>query len=78
MIAPTPLSIVALPRNVRAGLSAATAVTHGTEVGEPTVLAAGPSLPAEVATNTPASEAPRKATSTGSIEVGRARRRSSS
>src|SRR3954447_25157325 len=54
-IVPTPASIVALPESVRAGWSATAAVTGGAEVGVPTVLAVGPSLPAEVATNTPAS-----------------------
>src|SRR4051794_14114598 len=51
----------AVAANVRAGLSAATEVSHGTVVGVPTVLAPGPLLPAELATNTPASEAPRNA-----------------
>src|SRR3954453_2137752 len=67
LIVPTPLLIVALPENVRAALSAATAVTHGAEVGVPTLLGVGPSLPAEVATKTPASDAPRKVISTGSM-----------
>src|SRR4051795_3582939 len=65
VIVPTPLLIVALPVNVRASLAAATEVSHGAEVGVPTVPGAGPSLPAELATKTPASEANRKATSTG-------------
>src|SRR5439155_18995566 len=59
--------IVALAWKVRAAFSAPTDVSHGTVVGVPTVPASGPSLPAELATNTPASEAPRKANSTGSM-----------
>src|SRR3954451_2502861 len=61
--------IVAVAVNARASVSAPTVVSHGTEAGEPTVEAPGPELPAELATNTPASEAPRKATSSGPITV---------
>src|SRR5947209_11419002 len=67
LIVPTPPEIVAVAAKVRASFSAATVVTQGAAAGVPIVPAAGPSLPAEVATNTPASEAPRKATSTGSM-----------
>lgn len=56
--------MVAVDSKVRARLEAATEVSHGTPLGDPTVPGAGPALPAELATNTPASEAPRNATST--------------
>src|SRR3954453_14904093 len=69
-IAPTPLLTVAAPSKVRAALSAATDVTHGAAVGVPRVPGPGPSLPAELATKTPASDAPRKEISTGSMSVG--------
>src|SRR3954454_10369486 len=59
--------IVALLSTARAGMSAPTEFSHGTVVGLPTVDGSGPSLPAEFATNTPASEAPRKANETGSM-----------
>ncbi len=55
--------------NVRASDAAATVVSHGTAAGEPTVDSPGPALPAEFATNTPASEAPRNATSVGPISA---------
>src|SRR5213592_1228303 len=58
---------VAVASKDRAGLSAPTEVIQGTAVGVPTVPGSGPSLPAELATKTPASEAPRKANSTGSM-----------
>src|SRR3954451_17200346 len=45
----------------RCSVSAPTVGSHGTEAGEPTVPTPGPALPAELATNTPASDAPRKA-----------------
>src|SRR4051812_28004740 len=57
--------IVAVELNWRVSVSAPTVVSHGTEAGEPTVPTPGPELPAELATNTPASEAPRKACSSG-------------
>ena len=50
--------------NARRNVDAATVVTHG--AGWSSVLAPGPLLPAELATNTPAFEAPRKAFATGS------------
>src|SRR4051812_49362928 len=46
--------IVTVETNERYVVSAATAVVQGTLDGAPTVLAPGPALPAEVATNTPA------------------------
>ena len=52
---------VTVEMNARASVLAPTVVSHGTEAGEPTVPAPGPLLPAELATKTPASEAPRKA-----------------
>ena len=51
--------------NVRPSVVAATDVTQGTPVGDPIVPALGPSLPAALATNTPAAAAPRNARSTG-------------
>src|SRR4051794_30229880 len=47
---------VTLAVNARCSVSAPTVVSHGTEAGEPTVLAPAPALPAELATNTPASD----------------------
>jgi hypothetical protein len=61
--------MVVVAPNEREVESAPTAVSHGAEAGVPTVLASGPALPAELATNTPASEAPRKATESGSMTV---------
>ena len=48
-------------------MPAATVVTHGLLCA--TVVAPGPLLPAEVATKTPASAAPKNAISTGSTEL---------
>src|SRR6478736_5513105 len=50
---------VTVEMKARASVLAPTVVTHGTDAGEPTVPAPGPLLPAELATNTPASDAPR-------------------
>src|SRR4051794_6760498 len=50
--------------NARRKVAAATVVTHG--AGWSSVLAPGPLLPAELATNTPALAAPRNAIDTGS------------
>src|SRR4051794_33036151 len=52
---------VTVEMNARAIVLAPTVVSHGTEAGEPTVPAPGPSLPAELATKTPAPEAARYA-----------------
>src|SRR3954471_10148498 len=65
-VSPAPL-IEAVALNWRASVEAATVVSHGTEAGEPTVPTPGPSLPAELATKTPASLAPRNAISSGPI-----------
>jgi len=62
-----PLPSVTDPTPSRLCVPAATVVTHG--LGCATVLPPGPSLPAEVATKTPASAANRKATSTGSRKL---------
>src|SRR5256885_2443462 len=61
--------IVAVAWNVRAGASAPTEVSQGAVVGVATVPASGPELPAALATNTPASDAPRKASCTGSATL---------
>ena len=61
--------IVAVALKARELDAAATEVSHGTEAGEPTVSAPGPALPAELATKTPASDAPRKAISSEPITV---------
>src|SRR4051794_1386856 len=53
--------IVTVEENWRASVSAPTVVSHGTPLGEPIVEAPGPELPAELATKTPASDAPRNA-----------------
>ena len=58
---------VAEPFTSRLCVPAATVVSHG--LGCATVELAGPLLPAEAATNTPASAANRKATSTGSRKL---------
>ena len=44
-------------------------VSQGTDAGLPVVAAAGPLLPLDVATNTPASAAKRNATSSGPIDA---------
>src|SRR5687768_7035762 len=62
---PWPGSTSSVDSNLRARLDAATEVTQGTEVGEPTVEGLGPLFPAELATNTPASAAKRNARSAG-------------
>src|SRR6478736_1132368 len=59
-----PLPSVTEPTEVRLCVPAATVVSHGP--GCATVLAVGPLLPADAATNTPASAAYMKAISTGS------------
>src|SRR5262249_45123375 len=56
---------VSVESNSRRWVDAATVVTHGDRWL--TVEAVGPSLPAEVATKTPAAYASRKASSTGSV-----------
>src|SRR3954452_19313029 len=63
-VPPLPLTVT-VEVKARASVLAATVVSHGTDAGEPTVPAPGPELPAELATNTPASEAPKKAISSG-------------
>ena len=68
----TPVAIWPLRRRtvllkVRSWVLAPTDVTHGTEAGPPTVSAPGPELPFEVATQTLASAANRKAMSAGSV-----------
>ena len=61
---------VSVDWNARCCVEAATVVTHGTEVvGR---AAAGPLLPADAATNTPAAYASRNASSTGSVTGGAA------
>ena len=55
------------PWKVRFWVLAPTLVSHGTEAGLPVVAAPGPLLPFDVATNTPASAAKRKAMSSGPI-----------
>ena len=57
-MAPVTVTVV---RNERPRVLAATVASHGTDPGEPTVLTPGPLLPPELATNTPASVAPRNA-----------------
>src|SRR5437867_1485249 len=59
-----------LPSNVRSVVAAATEVTQGAPAGEPMVPGFGPSLPVEVATKMPASDAYRKAISSGSTATG--------
>ena len=63
----TPLPSVTEPVPLRLCVPAATVVSHG--LGCATVLVVGPLLPAEAATNTPASAAYRNATSTGSRKL---------
>jgi hypothetical protein len=63
-----PLTVTVAVKD-RASELAATVVSHGTEAGEPTVPAPGPSLPAELATKTPASAALRKAIESSPITV---------
>src|SRR6185295_12496460 len=62
-----PLPSVTEPLPSRLWVPAATVVIHGD--GCATVAVAGPLLPAEAATNTPASAANRKAISTGSAKL---------
>jgi len=62
-----PLPRVTEPSPERLCVPAATVVSHGP--GCATVDVAGPLLPAEAATNTPASAANRKAISTGSAKL---------
>src|SRR4051812_13635953 len=61
------LPVVSVPSVCRLCVPAATVVSHGP--GCSTVLVAGPSLPAEAATNTPASAAYMKAISTASRKL---------
>ena len=60
------------PWNARSWWLAPTEVTQGTDAGLPTVDGLGPALPAEVATNTPASAANKKAMSSGRSDQGAA------
>ena len=63
-VSPPPVT-VRVEANSRRCVDAATVVTHGERWLA--VLAPGPSLPAEAATETPAAYASRKASSTGSV-----------
>lgn len=53
--------------NFRSCVPAPMLMTQGLFAGEPTVSGRGPLLPAEVATNTPASRAPRNASESSSF-----------
>ncbi len=62
-----PLPSTTRPGKNRLWVLAATVVIHGTLAGPPMVLKPLPLLPADVATNTPASAANRKARSSGPV-----------